>query len=436
MEISFYLHPKISGKGTQSINIDIAYSKEPCAPAGNGRLQTSTGITVQTQKPNNWDTGKGRIKSAEKDYRNKNSQLNNLEQKAGNIITDYNRAGKVLDKSELKDLLKNKPLGKIEMVKDCALYFEQWAHQNRNEVSEKHIKDMRNQFRYLEEFAPGILPQQITETLVMDFRQFLMDKYDLLDISLNKSTHMLKHILEGAGLRSNYKWLKRKKSGNSRGVVFDLEEQNKVRHWDPWTDPNIKDKHATQQRAALALAKDLFLFLINTGPRYVDLKNLEPYEVKTFSLPNGDTIHVLEYYQIKGGHKRGKPCRIALNQEAMAIVEKYKGKQPKLLPVPSNQNLNLSLKDVCRLAGIDTPIKRIRYQAGQRMEEVFQKWELASCHRLRATFATNLFEGGADAKTIQDALGHEDPKTTHIYLQNKDVKQYTDLLSAFEKLGR
>jgi len=433
MEISFYLHPKISGKGTQSINIDIAYGKEPCAPSRTVRLQTSTGETVQTQKPNNWDAAKGRVKSAEKDYRNKNHKLNNLEQKAADIITDYNRAGKVLDKAELKDLLKDKPADKKEPVKDAGFYFEQWAHQNRNEVSEKHIKDMRTQFRYLEEFAPGIKPEQITENLVMDFRQFLMDRYDLLDISLNKSTHMIKHVLEAAGLRSTYKWLKRKKGGNSKGIVFDLAEQDKVRQWDPYNEPKIKDK---QQRQTLELAKDLFLFLINTGPRYVDLKNLEPYEVKTFNLPTGEAINVLEYYQIKGGQKRGKPCRVALNREAMAVVEKYKEKQAKLLPVPANQNLNPALKDVCRLAGIDAPIKRIRYQAGQRLEEVFQKWELAGCHRLRATFATNLFEGGADPKTIQDALGHEDPKTTHIYLQNKDVKQYADLLQAFEKLGR
>lgn len=441
MEISFYLHPKVSGKGTQSVNIDIAYGKEPCAPSGIARLQTSTGVTVQTQKPNEWDHNKGWLKSNAEGFANKKHILRELEEKAEQIITEFNKAGKLLDKNTFKESLKPKPVKEVSnpvvtvKAHDAVYYFEQWANQNRNDVSKKHIADMRTQMRYFQEFAPGILPGQITEALVKDFREYLINENDILDISLNKSTHMLKHVLEAAGLNSNYKWLKRKKSGNSQGIVFDLAEQEQVRRWDPFTEKNIKDKHPTQQRQTMSLAKDIFLFLINTGPRYIDLKNLEPYEVKTFTLPDGKEIKVLEYYQIKGGQKRGKPCRVALNAEAISILKKYEGKQAKLLPVPASQNLNHALKEVCKFANIKTPIKRIRYQKGIRKEEVFEKWELAGCHRLRATFATNLFEGGADPKTIQDALGHEDPKTTHIYLHNKDVKQYSDLIRAFETLA-
>lgn len=57
-------------------------------------------------------------------------------------------------------------------------------------------------------------------------------------------------------------------------------------------------------------------------------------------------------------------------------------------------NINRSLRRAARAAAIEKQV---------------------TCHTLRHSFATHLLESGADIRTVQEQLGHQDVKTTEIY---------------------
>ena len=96
-------------------------------------------------------------------------------------------------------------------------------------------------------------------------------------------------------------------------------------------------------------------------------------------------------------HKTDTPVNVPLLKIPQAILQKYEGQLPKgqLLPVLSNQKLNSYLKEIADLCGIN---KNITF------------------HLARHSFATHLLEQGTDLRTIQELLGHNDIKTTSIYL--------------------
>jgi len=114
--------------------------------------------------------------------------------------------------------------------------------------------------------------------------------------------------------------------------------------------------------------------------------------------------------------KTGETLTIELNNYSRAILEKYKDlPTDRVLPVISNQNYNEYLKELGKLAGIDTPETIVHYQGAERKERTVPKYELLTSHTGRKSFITNGLYLGIPAEVIMQWTGHKDHRTMEAY---------------------
>ena len=126
-------------------------------------------------------------------------------------------------------------------------------------------------------------------------------------------------------------------------------------------------------------------------------------------------------------------------------VRHGKGAKDRVIPINSHARNALvsylsvrpSVDDGALFVGMRTTRKRIGktylHKLFQRcLTEAGIRRTGLSLHKIRHTFATRLMERGADLRTLQELLGHEELSTTQIYLHTSKER----LLSAVKLLEK
>ena len=155
------------------------------------------------------------------------------------------------------------------------------------------------------------------------------------------------------------------------------------------------------------VARDLFCFLCFTGLRYSDLKKLTHESITPTSI---------RYF----AQKTDQLIEVDLNDHARAILAKYEGLD-KPLPAMAEQRLNRTIKEVCKQAGINAPITRLRYSGSHRIEETIPKYEAVSSHIGRHTFVVQALTLGIPSEVIRKFTGHKSEKTMRPYVAIADT---------------
>ncbi|MCD8043191.1 MAG: site-specific integrase [Tannerellaceae bacterium] len=148
------------------------------------------------------------------------------------------------------------------------------------------------------------------------------------------------------------------------------------------------------EHSNLEFARDLFLFSFYTrGMSFVDMANLRQCNLK-----NG----YLSYFR----SKTKQYLSIKIEKCIQNIIEKYKSLaiEDYILPIYSIQNLDYT-------SHLRTYNKRLK-----RLSEILRLEKPLSSYVSRHSWATIAFHKGISIQVISEGMGHENEKTTKIYL--------------------
>ena len=92
-----------------------------------------------------------------------------------------------------------------------------------------------------------------------------------------------------------------------------------------------------------------------------------------------------------------------------------------------------ALKELCELAGINTPVHITYYRGQQRIDETLPKYELIGTHAGRRTFICNAILLGIPANVIMKWTGHSDYKAMKPYIDIADETK-VQAMSRFDNI--
>lgn len=259
----------------------------------------------------------------------------------------------------------------------------------------------------------------INETFFEKYVSFLKDDRNHQNSTIKKNIKSLKWVL-------NWATLKRFNTNLFyKSYQHELKELKKKQVFALTWEELLKVYNLKIDSLHLDRVRDCFCFCCFTGLRYSDVYNLNRINIKN---------NHIEFTTVK----TGDTLIIELNQYSRAILNKYADvplPDNKALPVISNQNFNIYLKDLGKLAGLTGDVEIIYFQGSDRKVKAVKQWQLLSTHTGRRTFVSTAVYFDIPTEIIMQWTGHSDSKMLDRYI-NISGKQKTKQMNKFNDNGK
>lgn len=391
-----------------------------------GKVDFNVGYRVDLSK---WSTETQRCKAGTTHGKKKiaaseiNKEIQRLETLADNIFKSFEVVEHIPTIEEYRDAF-NEANGKLtigESQSKVSFFdsFDKFVKErgSKNDWTKSTYTKFSSVKKHLIEFDKNIQFNDWTETKLTDYVNHLRIKKNMRNSTIDNQLDFVKWFLrwgieKGYNSMNAFEYFKPKLKSTEKKVIFLT--------WDELM--NLKDFDIPETKKYLDRVRDVFCFCCFTGLRYSDVYNLKRSDIKE------DHIEVTTV-------KTADSLTIELNNYSRAILNKYKEfhfEKNKALPVISNQKMNVYLKELGELVGIDEPIRETYYKGNERIDEVTPKYALLGTHAGRRTFICNALSMGIPAQTVMKWTGHSDYKAMKPYIDVAD-KDKQEAMSLWDK---
>ncbi|MDP5158278.1 MAG: site-specific integrase [Flaviramulus sp.] len=361
---------------------------------------------------NDWDNNKGRCRGNTTKIRFLNAYLDEVYNQLLDCHKQLFEEGKMVSANAIK----RRYLGEDDNHKTLK---ELITYHNTNMISVLKFGTMKNYYtteKYLHKFLSEILKvddiylKQLNYRFICDFEQYLRKyKNTKKELSLTNNGVMkhLERFKKMINLAFRLEWIPK-----NPFMQFQLKFNKFDRQYLSERELElIENTHYNNER--LERVKDCFVFSCYTGLSYIDVKGLTSNQI----VRGIDGNHWI----FTKREKTNAMVKIPILPKALEIIYKYntaceKIKNKILLPLYSNQKVNLYLKEIAKDCSIKKNI---------------------SFHVARHTFATTvMLSNGVPIETVSKLLGHTKLTTTQIYarvVETKISEDVQNLLIRFER---
>lgn len=398
------------------------------------RIDFVTGYRIDVDK---WDDTRQLVKNGctnklKQSAAEINTVLSQYEAEMRSIFKKFELAEVIPTKDQIKDAFNKMHLSESEKESGTNKAEEKKAKRPRpSDVMKEFISEnsVLNQWtwgtiekfnaieNHFKDFSSKLTLDEYNKTQLAKFVQFLIDKKNMRNSTVKKQLGYLKWFFrwcqeKGYCNCNDYQSFYPKLKTTPKKVIF-LDEHELEQ---------LETYEIPENKKYLERVRDVFLFCCYSSLRYSDVYNLKRSDIQN----NKMLITTIKTHD---------DLAIELNKTTTAILTKYANCDfpgGKALPVITNQKMNDYLKELCELAGIDTPISEVFYKGGVRHEITTPKYALMSTHAGRRTFICKALSMNIPPEVVMKWTGHSDYKAMKPYIAVAD-KVKADAMKLFDK---
>lgn len=413
MAISFYLDTRPSAAGDHPVRISVH--------ASGVRVMTSLGVKVS---PDRWDVARQRAKrgvanSSKQQGDEINASLRSAEMSVEGYLSRCADKGVAPTKEGIRAAVRQRGNGKdAETVE--ALYSRYIIEEGRHACwAQSTLIGHRALRNNLIAWKPSAVLADIDGNGIAEFASWLINTRRILNSSADTKVKSLKAFLNWCrrqGLTVPEDTAQTPKLRRSKNDVIYLEWEELMRLMRLDLSDIGGGKRSLHKERYMEEVRDLFCFCCFTSLRFSDAQHLK------WSSVAEDSIKITQI-------KTGKTVVITLNKYAKEILARRAKGLPegKVFAPMHASHLSLTLPDLCRRAGIEATVTRVRYSGAKRIEEAGPKWQFVTSHTARRTFICNALLLGIPAEVVMQWTGHSQHSAMAPYIGATDKAKAAEM---------